>query len=151
LADQLVLPEGGDVLLAEPFDVEAVARHEMPEPLDRLRRTDQSAGATPRDLARLAYRETAANRAVVGELVGHRVLWPAVEHHRNDLRDHIARTLDDDGIADADILAGDLVLVVQGGALYDDTADSDRFEHRHRGQGALAADLDRDVAQYRLG
>ena len=38
LADQPVFPERGDVLVAEPFDVEAVARDEMPEPLDRLRR-----------------------------------------------------------------------------------------------------------------
>ena len=67
LADQPVLPEGGDVLLAEPLDVEAVARDEVPEPLDGLRGTDQPAGAAPRDLARLAHREAAADRAVVGE------------------------------------------------------------------------------------
>src|SRR5271165_7518172 len=150
LADQPVLPEGGDVFLAEPLDVEAVARHKVPEPLDGLRRTDQPAGAAPGDLARLAHREAAADRAVVGELVGLRVLRPAVEHDRDDLRDHVAGALDHDGVADPNILAGDLVLIVQGGALHDDTAHGDRLEHRHRGQRALAADLDRDVLQYRL-
>ena len=44
-ADQPVLPERGDVLLAEPLDVEAVARDEMLQPLDRLRRADQPAAA----------------------------------------------------------------------------------------------------------
>src|SRR5690349_11015408 len=40
LADQPVLPEGGDVLFAEPLDVEAMARNEMPQALDRLRGAD---------------------------------------------------------------------------------------------------------------
>src|SRR6516162_644092 len=150
LADQPILPEGGDVLFAEPLDVETIARHEVPDPLDRLRRTDQPAGAAARDLARLAHREATADRAVVGRYVGLRILRSAIEHHRDDLRDHIAGALHDDGIADADILTGDLVLIVQGGALDDDTADGDRLEHRDRSERALAANLDRDVAQHRL-
>src|ERR1700730_6653664 len=80
LADQPVLPESGDVLLAEPLDIETMARHERPHPLDRLRGAYQPAGAAPRHLARFAHREAAADRAVTGELVGHRVLWAAVEH-----------------------------------------------------------------------
>src|SRR5580704_18482583 len=85
LADQPVLPESSDVLLAEPLDVEATARHEMPEALDRLRGAYQPAGAAPRHLARLAHREAAADRAMVRELVGHHILWAAVEHDRDDL------------------------------------------------------------------
>src|SRR6516225_5558732 len=50
-ADQPILPERGDVLFAQPFDIEAVARHEMPQALDRLRGADQAAGAAARDLA----------------------------------------------------------------------------------------------------
>src|SRR5207244_11037180 len=69
LADQPVLPKGCDVLFAEPLDVEAIPRDEVPEPLDGLRRTNQSAGAAPRHLARLAHREAAADRAVIGKLV----------------------------------------------------------------------------------
>src|SRR5205085_9640277 len=114
LADQPVLPQGGDVLLAEPLDVEAMARHKVPEPLDGLRGADQPAGAAPRDLAGLAHRETAADRAMVGEPVGPRLLWAAIEYDRDDLRDHVAGALNDDGVADAHVLALDLVLVVQG-------------------------------------
>ena len=142
LADQPVVPEGGDVLLAEPLDVEAMARHKVPEPLDGLRGADQPAGAAPRDLAGLAHREAAADRAMIGKLVRHRLLRAAIEHDRDDLRDHITGALHDDGVADADVLALDLVLVVQRGALHDDAADRDRLEHRHRRQRALAADLD---------
>src|ERR1700757_4794169 len=69
LADQPVLPKGSDVLFAEPLDVEAVARHKVPEPLDRLRGAYQSTGAAPRDLAGLAHRDAAADRALVRELV----------------------------------------------------------------------------------
>src|SRR6185503_14902258 len=37
--------------LAQPFDVESAARHEMPQPLEALRRADQAAGAADVDLA----------------------------------------------------------------------------------------------------
>ena len=45
--DQSVVVESFDVLLAEPLDVEGIARHEMLQALDPLRRADQSAGAAP--------------------------------------------------------------------------------------------------------
>ena len=45
--DQSVVVESFDVLLAEPLDVEGVARHEVLQALDPLRRADQSAGAAP--------------------------------------------------------------------------------------------------------
>src|SRR3954454_19385442 len=64
-ADQPVFPEGGDVLFAEPIDVEAVARDEMLEPLARLRRADQPAAAPPHGHALLAHREAATDRAMV--------------------------------------------------------------------------------------
>ena len=48
------LDELGDALFAQPFDVERAARHEMPQPLESLRRADQAAGAADVDLAFLA-------------------------------------------------------------------------------------------------
>src|SRR5262249_43137179 len=117
LADQPVLPELGDVFRPEPLDVETVARDEMLEPLDRLRRADQPAGTAPRDHAWLAHREAAADRAVLGKFVGLAVGGAAVEHDGDDLRDHVAGALDDDHVSPPHILAGDLVLVVQGRAL----------------------------------
>ena len=70
----------------------------------------------------------------------------AVEHDRDDLRDHVAGALHDHRIADPHVLAADLVFVVQGRALHDDAADRYRFEHRGRGQRALPSDRDHDVA-----
>ena len=43
-------------LLAQPLDVERPARHEMPQPLEPLRRADQAAGAADVDLAFLGDR-----------------------------------------------------------------------------------------------
>ena len=128
LMDQPVLPEGLDVLGSEPLDIERVAGDEMLQPLDRLGRADQAAGAAPRDHARLAHREAAAHRAMIRELVRLRVGRAALGDHADNLRDHVAGALHDDGVADAHVLARDLVLVVQGGALHDDPADRDRLE-----------------------
>src|SRR6185312_9265515 len=159
-ADELVLPECGEVLVAQPLDIEGVARHEMTQPLDHLRRADQPAGAAPGRLALLAHGEAAADRAAwlavaAARDLGRQVirlaaLRPALEHHRDDLRDDVAGTLHDDRVALADVLARDLVLVVQGGALDDDAADGDRRQLRDRRQRAVAADLDRDPLEYGL-
>ena len=68
-----------------------------------------------------------------------------------DLRDHVAGPLQHHGVADADVLAGDLVLVVQRGAGDDDAADIDRLKPCDRGQRAGAADLDVDLFEQRDG
>ena len=73
---------------------------------------------------------------------------PLVEQNFHDLRDHIARALDDDGVADANILAFDLVGIVQRRVLHDDPADRDRIESRDRRERAGAPDLDVDRAQH---
>src|SRR6185312_3579890 len=144
------LPQLFDALLAETVDIEGVAADEMLEALDRLGRADEAAGAAAHDHALLADGVAVADRAAVGEgerLAAARAL---LRHHRDHLRDDVAGALDDDMIALADVLAGDLVLVVQGGAADDDAADGDWLQLGHRGQRAGAADLDRDRAQDRL-
>ena len=87
----------------------------------------------------------------VGEAIRFRAGRAAVQHDRDDLRDHVAGALQHDGVADTDVLAGDLVLVVQRGAGDQHAADVDWFEFGDRGQRAGAADLDADVAQHRGG
>src|SRR5690606_16192720 len=47
LPDAPLVVEGFDLLLPEPFDVEGIARNEMPKPLLRLRRADEASGAAP--------------------------------------------------------------------------------------------------------
>ena len=85
----------------------------------------------------------------LGEHERLRVLRPPLEYHGNDLRDHVAGALQHHGVADADVLAGDLVLVVQRRVLHQHAADIHRLEPRDRRQRAGAADLDADVAAAR--
>ena len=66
-AHQLVFPERLHVFLAHALDVERVARHEMAQALDRLRRADEPAGAAPRRLALLAHREAVADAGTGAE------------------------------------------------------------------------------------
>ena len=57
----------------------------------------------------------AAGRADRGKDIRHRVRRALLGHIAENLRDHVARALHDDRVADADVLPGDLVLVVQRG------------------------------------
>ncbi len=65
------------------------------------------------------------------------------------LRYHVARPLDDDGVALADVLAPDIVLIVEGGLLDDDPADLHWLEDSERVQAACAADVDSDALELR--
>ena len=125
----------------------------MLQALDRLRRTDKRSGAAAHDirfaglLVDLAQRRRAAARADMRKLIGLRAVRPLLRHHFDDLRNDVAGALHDDRIADANILARDLVFIVQRGVLHDDAADRHRLEPRDRRQRAGAADLNLDVAQ----
>src|SRR5690348_8321086 len=110
----------------------------MEEPLDGLRRADEGTGAAPRRLALLADGDTVADRAF-GMLAagarqlgahreGTRIRRTLLRYHRDDLRDDVAGALHDDHVAVAEILARDLILVVQRRAGDDDAADIDRLE-----------------------
>ena len=59
-----------------------------------------------------------------------------VRRRRDDLRDHVARAQDDDLVARADVLAGEVLLVVQRGELHRDAADVHGLEDRERMQVA---------------
>src|SRR5215469_3009606 len=126
--DEAVFPEGGDVLGAHAFDVEAVARHEMLEPLHRLRRADETTRAAPRRHARLAYREAVTDGTFVRKLIGHRVPRPLVQHNRDDLGNHIAGTLNNDGVPFSNVFSRDLVFVVERGSLNHHAADRNGHE-----------------------
>ena len=69
----------------------------------------------------------------------------------DDLGDDVPRTLDDHVVALTNVLAVDVLLVVQGRAGHRDAADLDRLEHRPGVQGAGAADADQDLVQPRGG
>ncbi len=149
-SDQSCVEKLLDLPGAQPINVERLARHKMDQPLAGLRGADEPTGAAPdgiglaRLLVMFAHRIAAADRTGVAEDIGFRARRALVQHHFDDLRDDIARTLDHDGVADAHILADNLVLVVQRGVRYNDAAHGDGFQLGHRGQRAGAADLDFD-------
>ena len=75
-----------------------------------------------------------------GSLAGHRP-----DHSRND----VAGARDQNDIADADIVALDVVDVMERGALHRDAADLHRFENGIWVEGSGASDADDDIAQLR--
>ena len=118
---------------------------------NQLGTADQPAGTAPARLSVLAHCLRATDRAVGRKDEGFRPGRTLVGHHPQDLRDDVAGALQDDSIADPDVLAGDLVLIVQGRVAYHDTADRDRMQTRHGGQGAGAPHLDVDTFEHGLG
>src|SRR4030065_354840 len=59
--------------------------------------------------------------------------------------DDVAGLADDDGVADANVLAGDLVFVVEGGHLDGGAGEDDGLHHGAGGERSGAADGDEDV------
>ena len=97
----------------------------------------------------LAHGMAAAGGAHGGKAESFRALGPLAFNHAENLRDDVAGTLDDHRVADAHVLARDLVLIVQRGVLHHDAADGHRLELGDRRERAGAAHLDLDVAQDR--
>src|SRR5436190_7754335 len=58
------------LLLPKALDVESVARHEMTQPLDLLRRADESPGAAAHRFTLLAHGVAAASRTELGKFIG---------------------------------------------------------------------------------
>lgn len=146
-----------DLFGAQAFDIEGFAGHEMLEALDQLRIADQPAGTAPVGvqlaglLVMLAHGRTATDRTFRREIIGIRPPLAVRVHHSHDLRDDITGALDHDRVADADVLALQLILVVQGGIGHNDTADRDRGQPRNRGQLAGPSHLDVDILQQGRG
>ena len=70
-----------------------------------------------------------------------------LRQHLHDRRDDIACLLDEDPVTDPQILARDLLLIVEGRTGDRAAGDSDRLEFGHRREYAAAADLDGDVEE----
>jgi hypothetical protein len=122
------------MFFTEAVDIECQTRDEMLQPLHRLRRANECADAAPHNFTFFPHRVTAADRTGVRKRIRLRMFRALIEEHADDLRDHVARALDHDGVAFTDILARNFVLVVQRGVLHNDSADRHRREPRHRGQ-----------------
>src|SRR5690606_30767008 len=95
----------------------------------------------------LAHRMAVADWTAVGKTVRLRACGALVGYDAKNLRNDVARTLDDHRVADPQILAGDLVLIVKRRVDHDDTADRHRFQPRDRRKRAGTAHLNIDRSQ----
>ena len=76
------------------------------------------------------------------------LLFGRVRRGRDDLRDHVAGAQHDDLVALADILAREILLVVQRRHADGHAADADRLELSERVQIAVLADVPVDLLQH---
>src|SRR5205823_1611829 len=139
LLDELV-----DELLAEALDVHGAARAEEAELLLQLGRAGEPDAAVGH-LALGAHDLRAAHRAGGRHAEALLAALPPLGHHLHDVRDHVARALEEDGVADADVLALDLVHVVERRVADGHPAHLHRLELRHGRQHARASDGGEDV------
>ena len=72
---------------------------------------------------------------------------PQLGHDFDDLGDDLARLLDHHRIAHPDVLAADLILVVEGGAADGGAGQEDRFQFGDRGEDAGTSHLHGDGAE----
>ena len=139
--------------VAEAFDVEHLARCEVPELRRRARRAREVIAA-PRHKALPLLHRPAARRTfpsdVRHEVERHRIRRPPRQHHFHHRGNDLAGFFDDDGIAHADVLALDFLLIVQRGARHGAAGKKDRLQLRHRCQDARAPHLHSDRMELRL-
>ena len=146
IAQQTRLDHFVDELVAQAVHVHAATAHPVDEALLELRGAIEGHAAV-RHLVTLVHHGTAAGGASLGHIPLDRVGGALVQHRTNDLRDHVAGLVDDDGIAHAHILAADLVEVVQSCAGDGGTGHRDGVELGNRGEHAGAPHLDANLTQ----
>ncbi len=112
------------------------------------RTTAGHAGLTHRSATSPSSRTTgsAADRAPGRHLERRRAGGPLLREHAHHFRDDVAALLDDDGVAHPHVLAGEILVIVQGRPLDGRPAEQNRIEVRHRGQRSRPPDVDADLA-----
>ena len=108
------------------------------------------AGAAQRSAVLVPHHLRAADRAALRQCVGLCVRRPLVRHHRHDLGNDLPRLANQYCVADADILLGDIVLIVQGGIGHGGTRQTHRLQLRLWRHHTGTAHLHHDVPQHRL-
>src|SRR5215212_11950406 len=82
--------------------------------------------------ARFTMSWSAADRTLLRHLERFLSARPPLGDYRHDLGNDVSCPLHDDRVANSNILASDLVFVVQGGPLHGHTTDIDRDQDRQR-------------------
>ena len=70
-----------------------------------------------------------------------------IDHRANHIRNDLSCPFDEDAVANADVLFGDVIEIVQGRLADDDSPDLDRFQYSERGQHPGPPDIDPDIHQ----
>ena len=138
---------------ADSLDVQRLARGELLDLGHGLGGAFEI-GAAPGDKAFFLGYRSAAGRTLSSDVLQQRE-WPGSGgalpgDHLDDGRNDLSSLLDDYGVADADVLPLDFLLVVQGGARDGGAGNQHRLQLRHRCQNAGATDLDGDVLEHGL-
>ena len=135
---------------AESFNIEGFTTYEVLHTFDRLRRADQSACTTSHDLAFFTDRTAAADGAPVQrfEIPQRGTVLPVLNQNFDDLRDYVARPLDDNMIANFHAKTRDLILVMQRRTADNHASDRHGSKVGDGCQGARPSDLNNNIFQY---
>ena len=108
------------------------------------------AGAAQGRAVLVAHDGCAADGASVRQMVRLRAFRALGEHDLENFRDDLPCLSDFDGIADADVLVGDEVLIVERRGGDGRPGQMHGSDDGARGENARASDLHDDILQYRL-
>ena len=150
IAHELRIHELRHDLLAEAADVHRAAMREMFDAPFHLLRT-VGIGAADGDLTLVLHDIRAAHRTMCRHRDALLTAGALFLVHADDGRNDLAGLFDGDEVADPDVLALDLLEVVQRGVAHGAAAEEDGLEPRDGRERAGAADLDVHREQSRLG
>ena len=119
---------------------------QIPQQLGRALR----AGAAQSRAILVPHHLRAADGAAVRQRVGLCAVRTLVRHHGHDLGDDLPRLAHQHRVADADVLLGDIVLIMQGGVGHSGARQTHRLQLRLGSQHASASYLHHDIAEHRL-
>ena len=124
--------------------------YEVLHTFDRLRRADQSACTTSHDLTFFTDRTAAADGAPVQrfEIPQRGNVLPVLNQNFDDLRDYVARPLDDNMIANFHAKTRDLILVMQRRTADNHASDRHGSKVGDGCQGPRPSDLNNNIFQY---
>ena len=128
----------------QAVDIHGIAAGEMGEIPQTLSWTFRTGAAQGRAV-RVPLHRCAAHGTGLGQIIGRHAAGTAVRHHLHDLGDDLSGLLHHHRVADANVLLGDIVLVVQGGKGNGGARQTNGLQLRLGGQNAGAAHLDHDV------